>query len=81
MRHVQFVKQINMKDVVYMTATAWDDIPPLMQDPVTNFYTLVTQVNLLHRQKKVIQPLLRSNVKNLPISSVLVFKMKRSVAG
>ena len=24
---VQFVKQINMKDVV-MTATAWDDIPP-----------------------------------------------------
>ena len=26
---IQFVKQINMKDVVYMTASAWDDIPPL----------------------------------------------------
>ena len=26
---VQFVKQINMKDVVYMTATAWDDLLPL----------------------------------------------------
>ena len=26
---IQFVKQINMKDVVYMTAAAWDDIPPL----------------------------------------------------
>ena len=26
---IQFVKQINMKDVVYMTATAWEDIPSL----------------------------------------------------
>ena len=26
---IQLVKQINMKDVVYMTAAAWDDIPPL----------------------------------------------------
>ena len=24
---IQFVKQINMKDVVYMTAAAWDDVP------------------------------------------------------
>ena len=26
---IQFVKQINIKDVVYMTATAWEDIPSL----------------------------------------------------
>ena len=26
---IQFVKQINMKDVVYMTAAAWQDIPSL----------------------------------------------------
>lgn len=26
---IQFVKQINMKDVVYMTAAAWEDIPSL----------------------------------------------------
>lgn len=26
---IEFVKQINMKDVVYMTAVAWEDIPPL----------------------------------------------------
>ena len=26
---IQFVKQINMKDVVYMTATAWEDLPPM----------------------------------------------------
>ena len=26
---IQFVKQINMKDVVYMTATAWNDLLPL----------------------------------------------------
>lgn len=26
---IQFVKQINMKDVVYMTAAAWDELPPL----------------------------------------------------
>ena len=26
---IQFVKQINVKDVVYMTAAAWEDIPSL----------------------------------------------------